>query len=70
MILNKKSWQKELFGLSRIQELQERIQELDISIAKALKNNHYDKAKLMSDEQKDIIQELVELGESESDQKE
>ena len=60
------SHQKELFGSSRIQELQERIRELDVLIAKALKHNHYDKAKVLSDEQKGIIQELVELGDIES----
>ena len=70
MRLRKISQQKELFGSSRIQELQERIRELDISIAEALKNNRYDKAKVMSDEQKGMIQELVELGESESNKKE
>lgn len=66
MRFNKISHQKELFGSSRIQELQERIHELDVSIAEALKTNRYDRAKVLSDEQKDIIQELVELGESES----
>jgi uncharacterized membrane protein (DUF106 family) len=57
--------QKELFGLSKIQELQEQIRELDESISKALKNNHYDKAKTLSDRQKSLIQELVELGDTE-----
>ncbi len=58
------SLQKELFGSSRIQELQEQIRELDHSIAEALKNNHYDKAKVFSDKQKNMIQELVELGDT------
>jgi uncharacterized membrane protein (DUF106 family) len=58
------SRQKELFGSSRIQELQEQIRELDNSIEKALKNNHYDKAKVLSDKQKSMIQELVESGDT------
>ena len=66
MKLHPISRQKELFGSSRIQDLQEQIRELDISIEKALKNNHYDKAKILSEKQKAMIQELVELGDTES----
>jgi uncharacterized membrane protein (DUF106 family) len=65
MKLHPISHQKELFGSSRIRELQEQIRELDNSIERALKNNHYDKAKVMSDKQKSMIQELVELGDAE-----
>jgi uncharacterized membrane protein (DUF106 family) len=66
MKLHSISHQKELFGSSRVQELQEQIRELDHSIAEALKSNHYDKAKMLSDKQKNMIQELVELGDTET----
>lgn len=56
--------QGDLFGTSRIKELQDRVKELDRLIALAMKKNRYTEAKSYTEEQEKIIQELVQLGEA------
>lgn len=55
--------QGDLFATSRIQELRERIRELDGLITRALKSKDYAKAKAFTRDQETLIQELVEMGE-------
>lgn len=57
--------QKDLFESSRVPELRRRVRELDTLISRALKQANYDQAKELTAQQKAIIQELVELGETE-----
>lgn len=56
-------FQENLFESSRDQELQRRVKELDVLIARELKKNNYDRAKTLTEQQKRCIQELVEMGE-------
>ena len=56
--------QENLFGSSRSREMWSRVKELDTLIARALKENDYDRAKKLTDQQARLIQELVVLGES------
>lgn len=55
--------QVNLFGVSKSEELEHRVKELDESIDLALKRNEYSRAKELTDEQKKVIQELVQMGE-------
>lgn len=57
--------QEDLFESSRVPELRRRVRELDTLILRALKQANYDRAKKLTEQQKTIIQELVELGDSE-----
>lgn len=57
------AFQENLFESSRDQELQRRVKELDVLIARELKKNNYDRAKTLTEQQKICIQELVEMGE-------
>jgi len=59
--------QEDLFESSRFQELRRRVRELDLLIARALKKSDYDQAKEFTDQQAQIIQELVALGDGEID---
>ena len=62
-----KAFQGDLFGSSKADELRRQVRELDSSIAKALKVNDYPKAKELTKQQKKCIQELVDLGEEQSE---
>jgi len=57
--------QEDLFESSRVPELRRRVRELDTLISRALKQANYDRAKELTEQQKTIIQELVELGDAE-----
>jgi len=57
--------QEDLFESSRVPELRRRVRELDTLISRALKQANYDRAKELTEQQKAIIQELVELGDAE-----
>jgi len=61
---SRSSSQGDLFETSKIQELQDRVKELDRLIADAMKQNRYKDAKSYTEEQKIIIQRLVQLGET------
>jgi len=56
--------QRELFGISKTNELQHRIKELEAEIARALKSGDYQKAKELTTSQETLINELVALGEN------
>lgn len=57
--------QEDLFESSRVPELRRRVRELDTLISRALKQANYERAKELTEQQKAIIQELVELGDAE-----
>ncbi len=46
-------------------ELRRRVRELDKLILRALKHDNYERAKELTEQQKSIIQELVNLGDKE-----
>lgn len=56
--------QVDLFDAPKSLEIKERVRDLDRQISSALKKNEYDKAKEMTKEQEDLIQELVKMGEA------
>ena len=56
--------QESLFEVPRIQELRNRVRELDAAIASALKRRDYSEARELTQEQERIIQQLVDMGES------
>ena len=56
--------QESLFEVPRIQELRNRVRELDAAIASALKRRDYPEARELTQEQERIIQQLVDMGES------
>ena len=60
--------QEDLFDSYKPKELRRRVRELDIQIADALKQNAYDRAKALTEEQERLIQELVNLDEPESEE--
>ncbi|MBN2030939.1 hypothetical protein JW824_11930 [bacterium] len=53
------SIQKDLFESSKSQELNLRIKELDVLIKRALKESKYDQARILIQEQEQIIKGLV-----------
>ena len=55
--------QKDLFGESKTKNLRIQVKELDRMIASAMKKKEYQKAKELTDQQSEIIQELVNLSE-------
>ncbi|UCE07846.1 MAG: hypothetical protein JSW07_07385 [bacterium] len=63
------SIQKDLFDSSRSQELHMRIKELDVMIKRALKDSKYNEARALTEEQEQIIKELVDADESEVNRK-
>ena len=63
------SIQKDLFGSSKSQELRMRVRELDVMIKRALKDSKYNEARAMTEEQEQIIKELVAIDETEVHQK-
>ena len=63
MTPRRNAFQEDLFETPRTQELQRRVKELDIKIARALKKNEYEQAKALTHQQEQIIQELVSLSE-------
>ncbi len=56
--------QEDLFESPGPKELRRRVKELDELIARALKENDYEKARELTGQQEAIIQELVKMGES------
>ena len=58
--------QEDLFGSSRVQNLQQQVKELGVSIDQALKKNNYQEAKELTAKQESLINELVTLGSGES----
>lgn len=60
---NRSDAQGDLFDTPKPQELRRRVRELDSMIAKALKKNEYETAKSLTDQQKELIQQLVDRGE-------
>ena len=64
MIDHRVAIQEDLFESSKIPELRRRVRELDTLISRALKQANYDRAKELTEQQKAIIQELVEMGEA------
>ncbi len=61
--------QGDLFETPQPQELRRRVRELDALISKALKKGEYDKAKDLTEQQKKLIQELVDSGEEPIEEK-
>ena len=57
--------QEDLFESSEVPELRRRVRELDKLILRALKHDNYERAKELTEQQKSIIQELVNLGDKE-----
>jgi len=57
--MRKRLHQTDLFETSEIQADRERIAELDNLIKKALKKNDYDAAKRFTDEQRNLLNKLV-----------
>jgi len=55
--------QEDLFESSTVKRLRSRVRELDALIAQAVKTDNYDRAKGLAEEQKNLLQELVALGE-------
>lgn len=66
----KHAQQVHLFETPRSLELKERIRELDLRIAAALKRGEYDRARELTREQEELIQELVDLGDADQAPKE
>ena len=66
---NSISIQKDLFDSSKSQELQMRVRELDVMIKQALKDSKYNEARALTEEQEQIIKELVATGETEERRK-
>jgi len=58
------SMQGELFGTSDVLELKNRIRELDRRMARAMKAEDYTLAKTLTEQQETLIQQLVQLGDS------
>lgn len=56
--------QEDLFEPDGSKELKRQVRELDKLIARALKENNYEKAKELTSQQEAIIQKLVKMGES------
>lgn len=56
--------QEELFEKDRIEKLRQKIKELDREIASALKNKNFAHAKTLTIQQSQLLQELMELGET------
>ena len=61
----RKGFQENLFDLSRVQELRRKVQELDDEIACSMKAKDFQRAKTLTKQQEDAIQELVVLGDEE-----
>ena len=59
-----RSEQENLFGLPELETLKRRIKELDLQISKALKQNDYTRAKQLTDQQAELLQAMVENGET------
>jgi len=55
--------QEDLFESSTVKRLRSRVRELDALIAQAVKTDNYGRAKGLAEEQKNLLQELVALGE-------
>ncbi|MFO7890777.1 MAG: hypothetical protein R6V04_10610 [bacterium] len=62
--MHSRSNQEDLFDVSKTNDLQYKVRELDKKIHQSLKNNDYQKAKELTDLQKEYIQELVSLSEN------
>jgi uncharacterized membrane protein (DUF106 family) len=56
--------QEELFGASKIQDLKRKVQELDSKIIRAMKKRDFPKAKTLTDQQSELLKELLDLGEA------
>ena len=55
--------QEELFGASRVKDLTRKVKELDPEIAAAMKKKDFARAKSLTDQQSNLLKELVDLGE-------
>jgi len=64
MTARKNRLQEDLFEESQIHDLGNRVKELDVLIARALKEHDYAKAREWTQEQEQIIRQLVEMGET------
>ncbi|MBN1783257.1 hypothetical protein JW948_19135 [bacterium] len=58
------SRQESLFGTSEMEGLRHRIKDMDAQISHALKNNDYAKAKKLTDQQAELLQAMLEMGEN------
>jgi hypothetical protein len=56
--------QEELFGESKVKELTRKVKELDSGIAGAMKKKDFARAKSLTDQQSNLLKELVDLGET------
>ena len=59
MRIHRKSAQENLFGLSEIEELKRCIKELDQQISRALKTGDYSTAKILTDQQAELLQKIL-----------
>ena len=61
----RKGFQENLFDLSRVQELRRVVQELDDEISRSMKAKDFQRAKSLTKQQEEAIQELVAIGDEE-----
>jgi uncharacterized membrane protein (DUF106 family) len=61
------SVQENLFGHSELTGLRNRVHELDQQISIALKNQDYQKAKKLTDQQAELLQVILEKGDNEEE---
>ncbi len=55
--------QQNLFGFSEPEVIRRRVKDLDREIASAMKQKQFERAKQITDEQAELIRQLVEMGE-------
>lgn len=55
--------QENLFEVTGPRQMRRRVKELDVLISRAMKQDKYDQARDLTQQQADIIRKLVELGE-------
>jgi hypothetical protein len=60
----RKEFQEDLFESSETQEMHRRVRELDTLIAKAVKAKNFDDAKALTDQQEQLLQKLMKMGDS------
>jgi hypothetical protein len=55
--------QENLFETTGPRQMRRRVKELDMLISRAMKQDRYDQARELTQQQADIIRKLVEIGE-------
>lgn len=55
--------QESLFEITGPRKMRRRVKELDVLISRAMKQDKYDQARELTQQQADIIRKLVEIGE-------